>query len=546
MNAPGQDPLSTYSRCLFARISDFTSPKTPWARRLWDIGTFLALEELYDVGLWLDRKVLSPSAVDWLKHSLNVQLGQDVAFGSKNLRQQLTQCLKSDLTLRTDGRRRLRHVIDAAREGYVKRWAEASARQEPPRAERAARAVASHLLDSGHSLIGLRDWLKDKAGLSAVDLLTDAASLAAANPRSFDVWVPVIELANTEKAADPLSNFTRASNLHPSIAARLEQTPSKSMIGALNYQVEARDAERAVEIVFEVVERMRARARFTGADGHVVFSQESYVATEDRHIELRAVNRGAAIMSLITEGQLLAVGPTKTDTAKSHAIDDALELAAPLNAGPLAPAISGSWAALEALLTDAQDSDHQEGKVAAAVHAARLATCSWPRAELTALSYQIDKRPGVGKDLSDRLDEAVTNRDRSEIVAEQLRKDGRLPLKRSWRIQSDAAAIGRMNQLLANPTQILQQVSGYVEASLRRMYRCRNVIIHGGSTRGDVLNSTLRVVAPLVGATLDRITHAHLVLGIEPLQLATRADAAIAMASDPDMGQHVVDLLGSD
>lgn len=102
-----------------------------------------------------------------------------------------------------------------------------------------------------------------------------------------------------------------------------------------------------------------------------------------------------------------------------------------------------------------------------------------------------------------------------------------------------------MDKLLDDPAKTLRQVSEYVEASLRRMYRCGNVIVHGGSTRGDVLDSTLRVVAPLVGATLDRLTHAHLVLNIEPLQLATRADVAIAMASDQEMGFHVVDLLGS-
>ncbi|GAA2434791.1 hypothetical protein GCM10009856_51910 [Mycolicibacterium llatzerense] len=110
--------------------------------------------------------------------------------------------------------------------------------------------------------------------------------------------------------------------------------------------------------------------------------------------------------------------------------------------------------------------------------------------------------------------------------------------------QSDIAAVARMNSLLADPAKTLKQVSGYVEASRRRMYRCRNVIVHGGSTRGDVLDSTLRVVAPLVGATLDRLTHAHLVLGIEPLQLATRADVAISMASDQKLGSDVVDLLG--
>jgi len=102
-----------------------------------------------------------------------------------------------------------------------------------------------------------------------------------------------------------------------------------------------------------------------------------------------------------------------------------------------------------------------------------------------------------------------------------------------------------MNKLIANPSQQLTEVSGYIEASFRRMYRCRNVIIHGGSTRSDVLERTLRVVAPLVGATLDRLAHAYLALSIEPLKLATRADMAIQLASDPVMGFKLVDLLGN-
>ncbi len=545
MIAPGQNPTSAYSRHVAARFSDFTNPKTPWSRRLWDLGTFLALEELYDVGLWLDRKVLSPSAVQWLQRRLEVQLGQDAAFGSREIRQQLAQCLRSDLTIRSEGRRRLRHVIDVARSGYLDRLATQASLEVPVGPERVARAAASHLLDSGHSLIGLRRWLTDRSGLSAVELLTEAASLAAVTPSSFHIWVPVLDLPSVDQLADPLPNFTRQADLRQPIAAQLQDRSSRHVLGAFDYEVEARDAERAVEVVVEVVERMRARARFAGPAGRMVIAREAYVETEDRSIELRTSDRGAAIMSLISEGQLLAVTPARTYAAERHAIDDALELAAPLNTGALAPAISGSWAALEALLTDAQDSDQKEGKVVAAVHAARLAACSWPRAELTALSYQIDKRRGAGKELATRLDAASTNRDRAEIIAEQLRQNGRLPLKRSWRIQSDAAAVSRMNRLLVNPTSVLTQVSKYIEASLRRMYRCRNVIVHGGATRGDVLDSTLRVVAPLVGATLDRLTHAHLVTGSEPLQLATRADAAISMASDQMMGLHVVDLLGS-
>lgn len=544
MTTPGTDAASPYSRHLAARFLDFTSPKTPWSRRLWDLGSFLALEELHDVGIWLDRQVLSPSAVQWLQHDLQKQLGQDIAFGTRELRQELTRCLQSDLTIRSDGRRRLRQVIDLARPGYLNRWAAKAAGAEPPGAERAARAAATHLLDSGHSLIGLRRWLTDRSRLSAADLLTEAAALAALSPTQFRIWVPVLNLPRAERLADPLPNFTRQTDLDSTTAEQLRKRIVKPILGAFSYDIEARDAERAVEVVVEVVERMRARARFAGVAGQVVVAREAYVASENRFIELRTPDRGAAIMSLVSEGQLLAVDAAKTYAAQRHAIDDALELAAPLNTGALAPGISGAWAALEALLTDAQDTDQAEGKVAAAARAARLTACSWPRAELTALSYQVDVGKKTGQELESRLQAAETNRDRSEIVAEQLRRHHGLPLRRCWRLQSDMAAVARMNNLLADPAKALGQVSGYLEASLRRMYRCRNVIVHGGATRGDVLDSTLRVVAPLVGAALDRLTHAHLVLEIEPLQLATRADVAISMASDQEMGFHVVDLLG--
>lgn len=544
MTTPGLEAGSPYSRHLVARFLDFTSPKTPWPRRLWGLGSFLALEELHDVGIWLDRQVLSPSAVQWLQRDLQTQLGQDLALGTKELRKELTRCLKSDLTIRSDGRRRLRQVIELARPGYLDRWADKAADAKPPGAERAARAAAAHLLDSGHSLTGLRRWLADRTTLSAADLLTEAAALAALGPSQFRIFVPVINLPNAEHLADPLPNFTRQADLDSATAAQLREKIRKPVIGTFSYDIEARDAERAVEVVIEVIERMRARARFAGVAGQVVVAEKAYVATESRFIELRTPDRGAAIMSLVSEGQLFAVDPAKTYAAQRHAIDDALELAAPLNTGALAPGISGSWAALEALLTDAQDSDQTEGKVAAAARAARLAACSWPRAELTALSYQVDAHNDAGRALAGKLQAAETNRDRSEIVADQLRRAHGLPLRRSWRFQSDVAAVTRMNNLLANPADSLKQVSGYVEASLRRMYRCRNVIVHGGSTRGDVLDSTLRVVAPLVGATLDRLTHAHLVLEIDPLQLATRADLAISMASDQEMGFHVVDLLG--
>ena len=41
-----------------ARLLDFTADTTPWQRRLWNVGTVLALRELYEAGQWIDAQVL--------------------------------------------------------------------------------------------------------------------------------------------------------------------------------------------------------------------------------------------------------------------------------------------------------------------------------------------------------------------------------------------------------------------------------------------------------------------------------------------------------
>jgi hypothetical protein len=67
-----------------------------------------------------------------------------------------------------------------------------------------------------------------------------------------------------------------------------------------------------------------------------------------------------------------------------------------------------------------------------------------------------------------------------------------------------------------------------VNGSLRRLYRQRNIIVHGGTTHNPALAATLRTTAPLIGAGLDRITHAFLTEGVDPLDLASRAQVRLA------------------
>ncbi len=465
---PGRDPQSPYSRHITTRLLDFTSAATPWPRRLWDVSSFLALEELYEAGTWVERKVLSQSAVDWQRHAMERALGDDPALGTSAYRRELQAVLRTTLTLAGDGRRKLRHLIDIGRPGYLNRWSACVAEPDAPRPERVARAVAAHLLDSGHSLTGLQRWLRDgRLNLAATDLIAEAAKLLARPPRRWEVVVPFQSLGRHEELAGTLSNWVAADQVK-ALMCGAEDEPPRTVVGGLRGQE---------------VQRFGDQTRST--------------------------------------------------------VDEALEIASALNQGPLAPAIAGGWAALESLLTEARDPDERE-KVVAASRAAALVACSWPRAELTALSYRVREVPG--DPLPGKLAACASNRERAALIADELKRQGGLPLVRSWRTGSDAAAINRMRELLADPRHVLERVRGYLEMSLRRLYRCRNIVLHGGSTGGVALPAALRTTAPLVGAALDRIAHAHLVTGTPPLALASRAETALRMVDD-DLGPGLCDLI---
>ena len=165
-----------------------------------------------------------------------------------------------------------------------------------------------------------------------------------------------------------------------------------------------------------------------------------------------------------------------------------------------------------------------------------MVTCSWPRAELTTLSYAVMKTAGP---LATRLKVLSENQERARLIADVLATDGTLPVQS----YSDQAAVARMAVVLKRPREELREVYDHLRASLRRLYRQRNMVLHGGKTRTASLRSTLWTAAPIVGAGFDRIAHAHLVEKIAPRQLAAQARLRLAHAGIPGE-PHVSNLLG--
>ncbi|MGI5508837.1 hypothetical protein [Streptomyces sp. CA-106131] len=542
--APASAASDPYARHVLARMADFvTDEGTPWARRLWDIGSVLALEELWEAGYWQAHGVLAATACDWQRHELGALIGPDRGLGDRELRRELTQLLSNPLPDPSPARRRLKEIIGHVRSGYLERWAAAISGPVEQRAkpERFARSVASHLLDLGYSASHLQAWARDlyDARATTSDIADSAAELARTPAGPYEVLV-ALERVPRRELAEPLEHFCEKGKVIAWLREHGHDTAGFRAGGGFLYQFTALDAFSAAEQARRLLERMTARSQFLRRDrGGVVPLPHIWVAGHPQPIALDPPARGADVLTLTNEGHLYEVAGVRSR------IDDALELAAAVNRGPLAPAVAGAWAAVESLLShpdDPRPENERSGKAVAADRMAAIIACSWPRAELTALAHR--HKPRDADQLAKDIASCTMNQERTRLVAAALRERGAGALDftgapTKW---TDQPAAQRMADLVRNPRTVLADVSRAFRIALRRLYRTRNIILHGGATQGVALDASLRTAAPLVGAGLDRIVHAAYAEGLDPLDLAARAEVALNIV-DGETALSVVDLL---
>jgi len=277
--------------------------------------------------------------------------------------------------------------------------------------------------------------------------------------------------------------------------------------GGFIFAVDALDPEAAVAQSGGIVDQLAARMA-VGTRRQLQLLGKIWVSGERGAYTIDRKRRGVWVEALEREHQLFNSRP-------SGAIDAAIELLSHLQSSSPGAAVAGGWAAIEALLSEPDD------RAGAADRLAMLVACSFPRAELTALSYALEKKDPSFAAL---VDGATENRQRCDIVATMLAAaapTAALDL-------SDRAAAIRMQSVLANPHSALGDVCDHAAIAFRRIYRQRNLVLHWGRTDAVALRASLRTAAPLVGAGLDRIIHAYYVDRLTPLQLVARAKVALS------------------
>lgn len=520
------DPVNVYETHIGARILDFLDARTPWHRQLWNIGLSLSLQEVLEAVTAVRAGVLSHAALDFLAASVQKHVGTDPGAGTEHERKALQAALRSKL--RPDG---LDYHVVAQQQSalapvYLSRWADALRQGTPPGVERVARAIVSHLLDTGFSSDYLHRWwsfrLRYEPGVRPLaEIVADAQALALTQKRTFEILVP-IETAIRVQPGLTIPEWRSSAQVSDWLRANKSDASGVRQDGGFVFAVDALDPEAAVaqcsEMLDQLVARMAVGTRRTLKPlGHVWIKAEPSPFARDRK------RRGVWVEALEREHQLYNSRP-------SGSIDAAIELLSHLQTSSPPAAVAGGWAAIEALLSEPDD------RAGAAERLAMLVACSFPRAELTRLSYVLEKKDTA---FAAQVASITENRRRCEMMSAVLSTS---PLNAALG-PSDLAAAARMKKLLKNPQAVLRDVTDHAGTAFRRMYRQRNLVLHWGKTDAVALRASLRTAAPLVGAGLDRIIHAYYVDHLSPLQLVARAKLALTTVGTSG-GSSPTSLLG--
>jgi hypothetical protein len=209
------------------------------------------------------------------------------------------------------------------------------------------------------------------------------------------------------------------------------------------------------------------------------------------------------------------------DLTTADYLANTLSLVEPLQTPAPHIAVMSGWSAIESLLVGPADVDDS----AAAKRFSLIIAASLMRAEFTwlAKTYTAKNSDQAARELA----ECQTNLERAKLFQKLAFTRPTLELKNA----TDNLALQRVRPALYNPQQEIINITEILSREFTRLYRKRNMIVHGGQIRGANLHSISETLTPLVGAGIDRIVHAELNFGVPPIQLSAIAEARVGYLS---------------
>ena len=418
---------------VMARLLDYFGRRTNWQRRLWNPGTVTVLQETLEAVDLLASGHLRSNTVGELARTAQRRSGPDRGVGPAAVRAALNATLdKLQRSPETPvAQHQLEHLLAEIAVGYLDRWSQVvSAEPEALAPEAASRTLAGHLLGLGFSPDHLHRWTtwlaKSRTPANLAEIFAEAEEVARRQPRSWDVLVPFAALERHSQQMPPewLDAATATQWL-----SRNAPKPMLRHNGGFLLRIEARDPWAAAEEAGDLIESMAARVA-VGQPGSPSFEPhtEAVIAGLTETFPLGRPRRQVDVHSLQRQNALFsAIEPALTGRLRS-----AIDLVAPLETGAPGAAIAGGWAALETMLARPNATNME-----IAEDFAVLVACSFPRAELTPLTYAYAAESD--DPLSEEQRRASSNLERCRLLGSTIEQGADLRLQKP----SDQAALER-------------------------------------------------------------------------------------------------------
>lgn len=509
---------------LAIRIRELCQPPTTWNRSLWTVSSLTILQEILEAASVRRDGILSDSSLQNLQSTASAIIARDPGLGDVTAKRSLLQSVhpKQIITPQSLASAHIELAIKEAHTQYLPRWGRAIESGVTDRQiELCARAVASHLLNRGHHRAAVAEKVRlaiFTKGLTASEMIIDLNDMCCQKPVSYTAVFPVLSAPSTGKTNSigwlnkgALSKWVRTQKV-----VRPNGGEGDRFVGAVRIEVRALDLATASEKSYAQFRVLNDRA-ILGAGAPIVSTGYHWIEGDIRPRKNELHRRGVEVASIDRQDQIYDAD------SDDQAISRAISLLAELDHGPSSSAVTSGWAALESLAIGPAEA---ENRAETATRAAALITASYPRAELTKLAYAYTT--SHSDNLSTALKNAPNNKTRAELMLSSLQTQ---PLPNFKRVE-DVTAAKRLHYLIADPVGFLNRINGYIETALKRLYRVRNMVAHGGRTDSIVLESTIGTAAPLVGAAFDRIHHANISSKVRPLELVARAQHRLGLLSE--------------
>jgi hypothetical protein len=507
-----------------SRMLEFFYRDVPWNRALWSPGLRVQLLEILESSEAVQAGALHVAALQHFCGQVLPLAVNDQGVGDSRAKAVLNSAMNGKLLYRSADYYSMEMLARDLGQSYLARWSQHLRDTPTPSVERAARSIAAHLFDLGFDSDFLHQWwtyrISYEAGTkSLADLVEEAHALSQEQPKQWDALVAFEALPTRGGVPEGWLDSTA---VHAWLDINGFSVEGVRQNGGVELSVTARDPYAAVSVIREKLDAISARIAL-GLTGRLRPFHRIWIRNQPKPFDLFRIRHRAEIHSLRKERQLYSIAE------ESSLLDSAIALLQPVNGGNLSAAISGAWAAIEALLYSPGDGD----RVTAGDRLATIVACSFPRAELTALAHNLDGTSPLGAKV------ASINENKAKAREVAIAIQNNEPIQPSRPI--DEASLERIRKIATSGAIGLRDIQGHLSCAFRRLYRSRNLILHWGRVGGDIRRACLRTTAPLVGAGMDRIAHSWLIEGLHPLGLASRATASLA--SIKPGGANLVDLL---